>query len=116
LGKLPKGRKPIICEWVFQIKCKANGGVDRYKARLVVKGFSQICGVDFHETYAHVTKLISIRILLASTTTLDLEIHQMDVKNVFLNGKFQKEVYMMQLKRFEKTNHHSLVCKLNKVT
>jgi hypothetical protein len=53
---------------------------------------------------------------LASATTLDLEIHQMDVKNVFLNGKFQEEVYMMQPKGFEKTNHHVLVCKLNKAT
>jgi hypothetical protein len=61
-----------------QIKHKANGGVDCYKARLVVKGFSQICGVDFDETYAHVTKVITIRNLLASATTLDLEIHQMD--------------------------------------
>jgi len=116
LGELPKGRKPIICEWVFQIKRKANKGVDCYKARLVVKGFSQICGVDFDETYAHVTKVILIRNLLASATTLDLEIHQMDVKNVFLNGKFQEEVYMMQPKGFEKTNHHVLVCKLNKAT
>jgi hypothetical protein len=84
LGELPKGRS----EWVFQIKRKANMGVDHYKARLVVKGFSQICGVDFDETYAHVTKVISTRILLAFATTLDLEIHPMDVKNIFLNGEF----------------------------
>jgi len=88
LGELPKGRKPIICEWVFQIKRKANGGVDCYKARFIVKDFSQIYGVDFDETYAHVTKVISVRNLLASATTLNLKIHQMDVKNVFMNGKF----------------------------
>jgi hypothetical protein len=86
LGELPKGRKSISCEWVFQIKRKANKGVDSYKAKLVVKGFFQICGADFDETYAHVTKVISIRILLAYVPTLDLEIYQMDVKNMFLNG------------------------------
>jgi hypothetical protein len=76
--------------------------VDHYKARLVVRGSFQIHGVDFDKTYAPLAKFVLIKNLLAFVTTLHLEIHQMDVKNTFLNGEFQEKVYMMHQEGFEK--------------
>jgi hypothetical protein len=101
LVEVPKGRKPISYKWVFQIKHKANGGVDHYKVRLVAKGFFQTQGVNFDRTYAPMVKFISINTMLALVATLDLEVHQVDVKRVFLNGEFVEDVYMMQPKGFE---------------
>ncbi|XP_074300338.1 uncharacterized protein LOC141631584 [Silene latifolia] len=63
--KLPEGKKPIGCKWVYKIKYHANGTIERYKARLVAQGFTQIEGVDFHETYAPVAKMTSVRCMLA---------------------------------------------------
>lgn len=80
-------------KWVFWVKRKGDGIVDCYRARFITRGFSQTYGVDFDKMY--LVKFISICPLLAFAATLDLEIHQMYIKNVFLNGKLQKEVYMM---------------------
>jgi hypothetical protein len=65
------------------------------------KGFRKLMAFDFDEIYAHVVKFVSIRTMLALGPILDLEIHQMDVKCAFLNGKLSKEVYMMQLEGFK---------------
>jgi hypothetical protein len=73
LATLPPGRKAITCKWIFKIKHKADGSIDRYKARLVVRGFSQVAGVDYNETFAPVIRFESIRVLLAIVTALDLE-------------------------------------------
>jgi hypothetical protein len=88
--------------------------VDHYKARLVIRGSFQIHGVDFDKTYVLLAKFVSIRTLLAFIITLHLEIHQMDVKNFFLNGEFHEEIYMMHQEGFEKTNLQTFFCKLNK--
>ncbi len=90
--ELPKGRKPIGYKWVFQIKRKANGGVDHYKVRLIAKGFFQTQEVNFDRTYAPMVKFISIKTILALVATLNLEVHQMDMKCVFLNGELVKDV------------------------
>ncbi len=100
LIELPKGRKVIESKWVFHIKRKAN----KYQAKLVGKGFSQTKGLDFYEIFVPITKFLSIKTLLALTTILDLEVHQIDVKSEFLNG-CMKDIYMMQLKGY-KNNHH----------
>ncbi len=65
LVPLPKGRKPISCKWVFKIKRGVNGEVEHYKARLVARGFTQTFGVDYNETFAPVTKFVSICCILA---------------------------------------------------
>ncbi|GJU43920.1 retrovirus-related pol polyprotein from transposon TNT 1-94, partial [Tanacetum coccineum] len=78
------------------------------KARLVAQGYTQQEGIDYDETYAPVTRLESIRILLAYTCTLDFKLLQMDVKSAFLNGFINEEVYMAQPSGFidfEKPNH-----------
>ncbi|KAK8653271.1 hypothetical protein V6N13_127280 [Hibiscus sabdariffa] len=79
----PEGIKPIGCKWVFKKKTDMDGNVQTYKGRLVAKGFRQIHGVDYDETFSHVAMFKSIRILLAVAAFHDYEIWQMDVKNRF---------------------------------
>lgn len=83
LIELLEGRKAIGTKWVFCIKRKANGDIDKYWAKVVAEGFFQTKGLDFNETFALVAKLPSIKMLLALITILDLEVHYMDVKNAF---------------------------------
>jgi hypothetical protein len=87
---LPKGRKPISCKWVFKIKHGVHGEVERYKARLVARGFTQTFGVDYNETFAPVAKFVLIHCILALAAIEDMEIHQMDVKIAFLNGDLER--------------------------
>jgi hypothetical protein len=113
LVPLPKGRKPISCKWVFKIKHGVDGEVERYKAKLVARGFTQTFGVDYNETFAPIAKFVSIRCILALATIEDMEIHQMDVKPAFLNGDLEEEIYMEQPKGFTQEGEH-LVCKFHK--
>jgi hypothetical protein len=83
LVPLPEGRKPISYKWVLKIKHGIHGEVERYKARLVARGFTQTYGVDYNEIFAPVAKFVSIRCILALIAIEDMEIHQMDVKTVF---------------------------------
>ncbi|KAK8979703.1 hypothetical protein V6N11_027738 [Hibiscus sabdariffa] len=92
----PEGIKPIGCKWVFKKKTDMDGNVQTYKGRLVAKGFRQIHGVDYDETFSPVAMIKSIRILLAVAAFHDYEIWQMDVKTAFLNGKLEEDVYMTQ--------------------
>jgi hypothetical protein len=113
LVPLPKGRKPISCKWVFKIKHGVDGEVERYKARLVVRGFTQTFGVDYNETFALVAKFVSIHYILALMAIENMEIHQMDVKTTFFNGDLEEEIYMEQPEGFTQEGEH-LVCKLHK--
>ncbi|KAK8632907.1 hypothetical protein V6N13_073286 [Hibiscus sabdariffa] len=96
----PEGIKPIGCKWVFKKKTDMDGNVQTYKGRLVAKGFRQIHGVDYDETFSPVAMFKSIRILLAIAAFHDYEIWQMDVKTAFLNGKLEEDVYMTQPEGF----------------
>ncbi len=106
---LPKGRKPISCKWVFKIKHVVDGEVERYKAKLVTRGLTQTFGINYNKTFAHVTKFVSIRCILALATIEDMEIHQMGVKTTFINGDFEKEIYMEQPKGFTQGDEHLLL-------
>ncbi|GKF46023.1 zinc finger CCCH domain-containing protein 14, partial [Tanacetum coccineum] len=80
---------------------KADGTVDKYKARLVIQGFRQREGLDYFDTYSSVTRITSIRTIIAIAALRNLEIHQMDVKTVaFLNGDLEEEIYMNQPEGF----------------
>ncbi|RVW15529.1 Retrovirus-related Pol polyprotein from transposon RE1 [Vitis vinifera] len=91
---LPRGKKPMSCKWVFTVKYKADGTVERYKAHLVARGFTQTYGIDYTETFAPVAKLNTIRVLLSLAANLDWSLHQFDIKNVFLHGELKEEVFM----------------------
>ncbi|CAN1766567.1 Retrovirus-related Pol polyprotein from transposon TNT 1-94 [Linum perenne] len=112
--ELPTGKKPVGCKWVFTIKCKADGSVERYKARLVAKGFTQTYGIDYTETFAPVAKINSIRVILSIAVNNDWPLYQLDVKNAFLNGKLEEEVYMNLPPGFEEKFGMGKVCKLKR--
>ena len=86
LSDLPAGKKPISCKWVYKVKYKANGTLDKYKARLVAQGFSQKEGINYEETFAPTAKMSTIRLVLALAAQFNWKVHQMDVKSAFLNG------------------------------
>jgi hypothetical protein len=96
----------------FQEETDADGNVTVYKAWLVAKGFRQVQGVDYDETFSPVAMFKSIRILLAIVAFHDYEIWQMDVKTAFLNGNIDEELYMMQPEGFVNPKDANKVCKL----
>jgi hypothetical protein len=94
------GVRSIGCKWVFKKKTNKDGNVHIYKARLVVKGFKRIHGIDYAKTFSPVAMLKSVRIPLSIDAYFDYEIWQMDVKMVFLNGNLTEDVYMTQPEGF----------------
>ena len=113
LVDLPKGRNIVGCKWVFKTKRDASGEIDRFKARLVAQGYSQEHGIDYDEVFAPVAKYKSIRSVLAIANQYNLEIHQMDVKSAFLNGKLEEEIFMKQPEGFVDEKNPNKVCRLN---
>ncbi|KZV29502.1 Cysteine-rich RLK (receptor-like protein kinase) 8 [Dorcoceras hygrometricum] len=110
---LPKDKTTVGCKWVFNVKLNADGSLERYKARLVARGFTQTYGIDYQETFAPVAKLNTVRILLSIAANLEWPLHQLDVKNAFLNGELEEEVYMDAPPGFE-DQCRGKVCRLRK--
>jgi hypothetical protein len=94
LVDLPCGKSAISCKWVYKIKTKSDGTIERYKAHLVDKGYAQEYGIDYEETFASVARITSVHSLLTIATVHQWPLFQMDIKNAFLNGDLTKEVYM----------------------
>jgi hypothetical protein len=90
LVPLPKGRKLVRCKWVYRTKYASDGSVERHKAQLVAKGFSQVEGIDYNETFSPVAKMNSICLVLSLAASHKWEVHQMDVKSAFLHGDLQE--------------------------
>jgi hypothetical protein len=92
---LPIGRKGIGSRWVYKVKLNADGSIERFKAWLVVKGYSQISGIDYDETFAPVTRYDSFRLITALAALYNLELAQADVKSAFLYGELKEEIWML---------------------
>ena len=110
----PKDKNIIGTKWVFKNKMNEDGQIIRNKARLVCKGYSQIEGIDFEETFAPVACVEAIRMFLTFSYSKGFKIYQMDVKSTFLNGELKEEVHMEQPKGFNLAEAKDFVCKLKK--
>jgi hypothetical protein len=110
----PKNKNVIGTKWVFRNKLNEDGQVTRNKARLVCKGYAQIEGIDFEETYAPVARMEAICFLLAYACSKNVKVYQMDIKSAFLNGELEEEVYIEQPEGFQLSENTDYVCKLKK--
>nr|GEY70725.1 putative retrotransposon Ty1-copia subclass protein [Tanacetum cinerariifolium] len=100
LVELPPNARTVGSKWLFKKKTDMNGAIYVFKARLIAKGFTQIYGVDYEETFSPVADIRAIRIFIAIVAYYNYEIWQMDVKTAFLNGHLSEEVYIEQLEGF----------------
>lgn len=114
LTELPKGAKPIGLKWVYKLKRNTDGDIIKYKARLVAKGYVQRQGIDFEDAFAPVTRMETVRLLLALAEKNGWEVHHLDVKSAFLNGELMEDVYVMQPEGFAERGKEHLVYKLLK--
>ncbi|CAI7915198.1 unnamed protein product [Closterium sp. NIES-54] len=112
LVELPKGRRPISSKWVFKVKSEADGALERFKSRLVAKGFQQKERVDFGEVFVPIAKPMTLRTSLAGAAMKGWYMKQMDITTTFLNGVLLEDIYMAQPVGYE--DGTSRVCKLKK--
>ncbi|WVZ92208.1 hypothetical protein U9M48_038291 [Paspalum notatum var. saurae] len=112
--KLPMGKKVVSCKWVFTVKQTPEGKVERYKARLVARGYSQTYGINYDETFAPVAKMSMVRTLVSCAANFGWPLYQLDVKNAFLHGDLQEEVHMEIPPGLSIPEVAGKVCKLKK--
>ena len=110
----PQHCKPIGCKWVYKVKYNTDSLVNRYKARLVAKGFEQTHDIDYDETFAPVAKMTTVRVVFTLVPPRGCHLHQIDVKNVFLQGDLEERVVMVQPLRFQSELNKLIVCRLKK--
>jgi hypothetical protein len=114
LVELSNGKEPVGCKWVYTIKYSPEGKVERYKARLVAKGYTQTYGVDYEETFAPVAKMNTVRTLISCAANLGWNLFQLDVKNAFLHGDLEEEIYMHIPPGFRTAQTENKVLKLHR--
>jgi hypothetical protein len=102
----------MSCKWVFKKKLRPNGIIDKYKTRLVAKGYTQKEGEYFFDTYSAVARLTTIHVLLSLAVSHGILVHQIDVKTTILNWELEEEIYMTQSDRFIVKGQEDDVCKL----
>ncbi|KAH9790788.1 hypothetical protein KPL71_003509 [Citrus sinensis] len=114
LTTLPKGHKAIDVKWVYKTKRNAKGEIERQKARIVAKGYSQKAGTDYDEVFALVARLETIRLIISLAAQNKWKIFQMDVKCAFLNGFLEEEVYIEQSLGYVVKRHEDKILRLKK--
>lgn len=114
LVNLPSRKRAIALKWVFKTKLKADGTIQKYKARIVAKGYTQEYGVDFEDTFSPVARFETIQVIMSLAAQKEWPIYQFDVKSAFLNGLLQEEVYVLQPSGFEIKGEEEKVYKLHK--
>jgi hypothetical protein len=114
LVQRPKIKNVIDTKWVFSNKLNENGDVTRNTDRLVCKGYAQIEGIDFEETFSPVARMEVIHLLLAYACSKNVKVYQMNIKSDFLNGELEEEVYIEQPEGFQLSENTDYVCKLKK--
>lgn len=110
----PPSANVVTGKWIFRVKYHADGSLDRYKARWVLRGFTQRPGVGYDETFSPVVKPATVRTVLSLALSQDWSIHQLDVKNMFLHGTLSEIVYCCQPTRFVGPATPELICHLNR--
>ena len=110
----PSQCHPVGCKWVFRVKRKPDGSIDRFKARQVAKGYNQHPGLEYKETFNPVVKLAIIRITIVVLNGWSMR--QMDTNNAFLNGRLTDDVYMMQPSGFKDASRPHHVCRLKRLS
>ena len=111
---LPREKKIVGCKWVYTLKYKSDGSLDRYKARLVARGYTQTYGIDYQETFAPVARINTNKILISLAVNLDWPLYRYDIKNAFLHGELNEEIYMNIPPGYEGKMNEGKVCKLKK--
>lgn len=94
ITSLPQNKKVVGCKWIYKVKYKSDGSLDKYKARLVAQGFTQTAGVDYFQTFAPFAKMETVRLILSIAAIHNWHIYQLDITNAFLNRDLHEEVYM----------------------
>jgi hypothetical protein len=110
----PEGKFAVTSKWIYKIKHTVDRSIERHKTRFVTRGFSQVEGIDYEETFSLFARYTSIRTIIALATSMGWKLHQMDVKIAFLNGEIEEEIYIEQPDGFVIHEKESHVCRLKK--
>lgn len=114
LVTLPNGAKAIDVKWIYKTKLNELGEVDKFKARLVVKGYAQEYGIDYTEVFAPVARMDTVRMIIALAAQRGWGIYQLDVKSAFLHGELKENVFVEQPQGYEVEGKEHMVYKLHK--
>jgi hypothetical protein len=112
LTDLHEGKRAFGCKWVFTVKQSPEGKIEMYKERFVARVYSRRNGIDYDETFAHVAKMNTVRILISCAANFGWTLHQLDAKNAFLHDDLQEEVYMEVPLGMAISKNGGKVCKL----